>query len=52
MEGSAAIDVGVEAGVPDDVDGEWRPQGLAPDLGADEGAGVNVYLPVVLRNSL
>jgi hypothetical protein len=51
MEGSAAIDVGVEAGVPDDVDGEQRPQGLAPDLGADEGVGVNAYLPAVLRNS-
>jgi Right handed beta helix region len=51
MEGSAAIDVGVEAGVPGDVDGERRPRGLAPDLGADEGAGTNIYLPAVLRNS-
>lgn len=51
MEGSAAIDVGVEAGVPNDVDGERRPRGLAPDLGADEGAGTNIYLPAVLRNS-
>jgi len=34
--GSAAIDEGVDAGVEEDVDGEVRPQGAAPDLGADE----------------
>ncbi len=34
--GSAAIDHGVDAGVPTDIDGDPRPRGLAPDLGADE----------------
>ncbi len=36
MTGSAAIDRGVEAGITTDIDGYYRPQGLAPDLGADE----------------
>lgn len=34
--GSAAIDVGVDAGVGTDIDGEPRPRGTNPDLGADE----------------
>jgi uncharacterized repeat protein (TIGR01451 family) len=34
---SAALDKGVNAGVGDDIDGQPRPFGLAPDLGADEG---------------
>ncbi len=34
--GSAAIDRGVDAGVDTDVDHQARPQGTAPDLGADE----------------
>jgi len=38
--GSAAIDAGVEAGVTADVDGEARPFGAGPDLGADELATV------------
>jgi hypothetical protein len=33
---SAAIDQGVDAGVTTDIDGQVRPIGLAPDLGADE----------------
>ena len=33
---SAARDAGVEAGVPDDIDGHRRPVGEAPDIGADE----------------
>ena len=33
---SAAIDQGVDAGVTTDIDGQVRPMGLAPDLGADE----------------
>jgi parallel beta-helix repeat protein len=49
---SAAMDVGVEAGVRVDVDPEPRPYD-APDLGADEywppGVLKYVYLPVVLR---
>jgi hypothetical protein len=36
MDGSAAIDEGVEAGVTDDVDGQIRPYNGLPDLGADE----------------
>ena len=34
--GSAAIDVGVDAGVTDDIDGDMRPQGAGYDVGADE----------------
>ena len=33
---SAAVDRGVDAGVTEDVDGDTRPQGIAPDLGVDE----------------
>jgi uncharacterized repeat protein (TIGR01451 family) len=33
---SAAIDAGIEAGVDHDLDGDPRPQGFAPDIGADE----------------
>jgi uncharacterized repeat protein (TIGR01451 family) len=33
---SAAFDVGVDAGVDTDIDGEPRPMGHAPDIGADE----------------
>jgi parallel beta-helix repeat protein len=48
---SAAIDRGVEVGVNDDVDSNFRPVGTAPDLGADEFWYPNhfVYLPVVVR---
>lgn len=34
---SAALDKGVNTGVGDDVDGQPRPFGAAPDFGADEG---------------
>jgi uncharacterized repeat protein (TIGR01451 family) len=33
---SAAIDKGIDAGIAGDIDGDARPQGAAPDLGADE----------------
>ena len=33
---SAALDAAPELGLADDVDGQPRPQGIAPDLGADE----------------
>ena len=53
MEGSAAIDKGVDAGVDTDIDGDLRPQGSAPDLGADERAGIgtDVYLPIIMKNA-
>ena len=46
---SAAIDAGVEAGVTEDIDGDTRPVGAAPDTGADE-FGTRLYLPLVLKN--
>ncbi len=36
---SAAINKGVDAGVTTDIDGDPRPLGAAPDLGADERPG-------------
>jgi hypothetical protein len=36
---SAAIDRGVDSGTYDDIDGDVRPQGAAPDLGVDEFVG-------------
>jgi hypothetical protein len=51
--GSAAIDQGVDAGVTTDIDNQPRPQGNAPDLGADEYWPLDkrIYLPLVLRQS-
>ncbi|RMF32625.1 MAG: hypothetical protein D6759_08050, partial [Chloroflexi bacterium] len=46
--GSAAVDAGVDAGVTTDIDGDRRPFGSAPDLGADEFQ-YKTYLPLVLR---
>lgn len=34
--GSAAIDAGADSSIHQDVDGEPRPQGVAPDIGFDE----------------
>jgi hypothetical protein len=49
---SAAIDKGVPAGVTTDLDGQARPRGPAPDLGADECYLLDkrLYLPILLRN--
>ena len=46
--GSAAHDVGVDAGVSIDIDGEPRPVGPAPDLGADEIA-YRLLLPALMN---
>ncbi len=49
---SAAIDRGVDAGVTADIDGDPRPFGAAPDLGADEfyfDVRSRAYFPVVSR---
>jgi hypothetical protein len=45
---SEAIDMGVNAGITVDIDGESRPAGNGYDIGADEFWG-KVYLPLVLR---
>ena len=47
--GSAAVDTEVPAGVMTDIDGDPRPVGAAPDIGADEYI-IHVYLPVVMKN--
>ena len=47
--GSAAINQGVDSGATLDIDGEPRPAGPSPDLGADE-AWLTVFLPVILSN--
>jgi hypothetical protein len=46
--GSAAVDAAIGTGVTVDIDGDARPIGLWPDIGADE-AWKWVLLPVVLR---
>ncbi len=48
--GSAAIDAGVETGESADIDGDPRPIGSAPDIGADETQWWQVFLPLALRN--
>ncbi len=47
--GSAAINGGVDAGLTTDIDGDPRPFGPLPDLGADECVG-HIHLPLVVRN--
>jgi hypothetical protein len=48
--GSAAIDAAVDVGETHDLDGDERPIGSAPDIGADE-AWLFTALPLVLRSS-
>jgi archaellum component FlaG (FlaF/FlaG flagellin family) len=45
---SPAVDAGIDVGVSTDVDGDARPAGLLPDVGADE-VWFKVYLPLTLR---
>jgi hypothetical protein len=47
--GSAATDNAVETDVDVDIDGDPRPIGPAPDIGADE-TGICIYLPVTMRS--
>jgi hypothetical protein len=47
--GSAALDIGVDAEVRTDIDGDPRPLGAGYDLGADE-LWPTIYLPVVVRS--
>lgn len=49
---SAAIDRGVETNVGIDIDGDTRPHGTAPDLGADEVSAAlqdRLFLPVLQK---
>jgi hypothetical protein len=46
---SPAIDVGIDVGVTSDVDGDSRPIGDFPDIGADE-VRLRNFLPLVLRD--
>ena len=48
--GSVAIDAGVATVENVDIDGESRPLGAAPDIGADEALWRRVFLPLSLRN--
>jgi uncharacterized repeat protein (TIGR01451 family) len=42
--GSAALDRGGPTSVSSDIDGAYRPQGQAPDLGADETPGLGLVI--------
>ena len=50
--GSPAIDAGMVAGVGTDIDGQPRPLGFAPDIGADEHYYylLHLFLPHLLHN--
>jgi len=47
---SAAIDEGVSTDVATDIDGDARPTGDHPDLGADEFVLRHIYLPLIIRH--
>jgi predicted outer membrane repeat protein len=49
LPGSAAIDRGVNDGVPIDFDGQPRPHGPGFDIGFDETYFLELYLPLVRR---
>jgi hypothetical protein len=46
---SPAVDAGRDVGITRDVDGDPRPVGAAPDVGADEVA-LHVFLPLVMKS--
>lgn len=47
---SPAVDRGLDVGVETDIDGHIRPNGKAPDIGADElPSDYRIYLPLILR---
>jgi hypothetical protein len=48
--GSAAIDAGVATAENIDIDGDSRPLGSAPDIGADEVLWLRAFLPLALRD--
>jgi hypothetical protein len=52
-QGSAAVDAGIMTWLDVDIDGDPRPGGLQPDIGADEleGPAYSAYMPLVLRSS-
>ena len=50
LSGSAAIDLGVDMLITSDIDGQARPHGPAPDVGADEYYSL-VYLPILIRRA-
>jgi hypothetical protein len=45
---SPAVDAGIDARVFTDMDGDLRPMGGGPDIGADEWRWLRLFLPVVL----
>jgi len=47
--GSAAIDQGIDLGIPIDFDGDPRPTGAGFDIGFDEYVRHVIYLPLLIR---